>query len=74
MIGVRRLGDEILRKNLLLVPLRDFFSLFIWSAALFGKRVEWRDRVFMLENEGKMRPEFGAKTVSSLKPAGQRDS
>ena len=74
MIGVRRLGDEILRKNLLLVPLRDFFSLFIWSAAFFGKRVEWRDRVFMLENEGKMRPELATKTVSSWKPAGQQDS
>ncbi len=52
MVGVRRLGDKILRHNLLLVPLRDFFSLFIWSAAFFGKRVEWRGRVFRLEKNG----------------------
>jgi ceramide glucosyltransferase len=57
MVGVRRLGDKILRHNLLLVPLRDFFSLFIWSAALFGKRVEWRGRVFRLEKNGKITPE-----------------
>jgi ceramide glucosyltransferase len=57
MVGVRRLGDKILRHNLLLVPLRDFFSLFIWSAALFGKRVEWRGRVFRLEKNGKIEPE-----------------
>jgi ceramide glucosyltransferase len=57
MVGVRRLGDKILRDNLLLAPLRDFFSLFIWSAALFGKRVEWRGRVFRLEENGKLKPE-----------------
>jgi len=57
MVGVRRLGDKILRHNLLLVPLRDFFSLFIWSAALFGRRVEWRGRVFRLEENGKITPE-----------------
>ena len=57
MVGVRRLGDKILRHNLPLVPLRDFFSLFIWSAALFGRRVKWRGRVFRLEENGKITPE-----------------
>jgi len=57
MVGVRRLGDKILRHNLLLVPLRDFFSLFFWSATLFGKRVEWRGRIFRLEENGKIIPE-----------------
>jgi ceramide glucosyltransferase len=70
MTGVRRLGDKILRKNLLLVPFRDFFSLFIWLAALFGKRVEWRDQVFVLENQGKMRPQLNTKTANGWKPAG----
>ncbi len=54
MVGVRCLGDTILRRNLLLVPLRDLFSLFIWSAALFGKRVDWRGRVFRLEKDGRI--------------------
>jgi ceramide glucosyltransferase len=56
MVGVRRVGDRILRRNLPLVLLRDFFSLFIWSAALFGRRVEWRGLVFRLEKEGRIRP------------------
>jgi ceramide glucosyltransferase len=58
MVGVRRLGDKILRHNLPLVLLKDFFSLFIWSAAFFGKRVEWRNRVFRLEKDGKIIPEL----------------
>jgi ceramide glucosyltransferase len=56
MVGVRRLGDDILRHNLFLAPLRDFFSLFIWSAALFGRRVEWRSRVYWLEKDGRIIP------------------
>jgi ceramide glucosyltransferase len=56
MIGVRRLGDRILRHNLLLVPLRDFLGLFIWSAALLGRCVEWRGRVFQLEKGGRIKP------------------
>jgi ceramide glucosyltransferase len=61
MVGVRRLGDKILRRNLLLVPLRDFISLFIWSAAFFGKRVEWRGRLFRLEEDGKLKPEISSR-------------
>ncbi|MDR3557683.1 MAG: bacteriohopanetetrol glucosamine biosynthesis glycosyltransferase HpnI [Syntrophobacteraceae bacterium] len=56
MVGVRRLGDDVLRRNLFLVVLRDFLSLFIWSAALFGRRVEWRDKVFRLEKDGRIIP------------------
>ena len=56
MVSVRRMGDDILKQNLFLVPLRDFLSLGIWSAALFGRRVEWRSRVFVLENDGKITP------------------
>jgi ceramide glucosyltransferase len=55
-IGVQHLGDNILRQNLLLVPLRDFLDLFIWSAALPGRRVEWRGRVYQLEKGGWIKP------------------
>jgi ceramide glucosyltransferase len=57
MVGVRRLGDKILGHNLLLVPLRDFFSFFIWIAALTGGRVVWRGLVFRLEKDGTITPE-----------------
>lgn len=59
LIGVRRLGDKILRQNLLLAPLRDFLGLFIWSAALLGNRVEWRGRLYQLEKGGRIRPYQG---------------
>jgi hypothetical protein len=54
MVGVRRLGDKLLKRNMLLVPIRDFFSLFIWAAALFGSRVEWRGRQYRLETDGRI--------------------
>ncbi len=57
MVGVRRLGDDMLKHNLFVVPLRDFISLLIWSAALFGRRVEWRGKVFLLEKDGKITPQ-----------------
>jgi ceramide glucosyltransferase len=56
LVGVRRLGDDILRHNLLLAFLRDFFSFFIWMAALTGRRVVWRGLVFELEDDGKITP------------------
>jgi ceramide glucosyltransferase len=55
-IGVRCLGDSILKKNFLLLPLRDLFSFFFWCAALCGSRVEWRGKVFQLTENGKMKP------------------
>ncbi|MGP8213876.1 MAG: bacteriohopanetetrol glucosamine biosynthesis glycosyltransferase HpnI [Syntrophobacteraceae bacterium] len=67
MVGVRRLGDNILRHSLYLVPLRDFFSFFIWSAALFGRRVEWRGRVFRLEKDGKITPDLTTKVTKNMK-------
>jgi ceramide glucosyltransferase len=56
MVGVRRLGDDILRHNLLLALIRDFFSFLIWMAALTGRRVVWREMVFQLEDDGKITP------------------
>lgn len=54
IVGVRCLGDRILKDNFLLVPLRDVFSFFFWCAALLGSRVEWRGKVFRLMRGGKM--------------------
>jgi ceramide glucosyltransferase len=65
MVGVKRMQDGILRHNIFLVPLRDFLSLFIWAAALFGNRVEWRGRIFRLEKDGKITAQhaFSKKAV-----------
>jgi ceramide glucosyltransferase len=32
-----------------LIPLRDFFSLAVWGASLFGRGVRWRDRRYRMQ-------------------------
>ncbi len=68
MVGVRRLGDQILRHNLLLVPARDFLSFFIWSGAFVGRRVQWRDKVFGLQRDGKIIPLGAAGFKARINP------
>ncbi|PYV81431.1 MAG: hypothetical protein DMG05_30030 [Acidobacteria bacterium] len=66
LIGVRWLGDEILRKYIWLVPARDVLSFFIWCLGMAGKKVEWRGGRFELLNDGKMEArhetEFGRRS------------
>jgi len=54
MIGVRWLGDKMLKKYFWLVPVRDLLSFLIWCLSWVGKRVEWRGQVFEVERDGKM--------------------
>ncbi len=55
-IGVRRLGDGILGKNLPMLFLRDLLSFFVWCASLTGSRVEWRGQRYKLLRGGKFLP------------------
>jgi len=54
MIGVRWLGDKILKRYFWLVPLRDLLSFIIWCLSWVGKRVEWRGRLFEVARDGRM--------------------
>jgi ceramide glucosyltransferase len=54
MIGVHWLGDRILKKYFWLVPVRDMLSFLIWCLSWFGKRVEWRGRLFEVAPNGRM--------------------
>lgn len=54
VIGVHWLGDNILKRYFWLVPVRDLLSFLIWCLSWFGKRVEWRGRLFKVERDGKM--------------------
>jgi len=54
MIGVHHLGDKILKKHFYLLPVRDVLSFLIWCISWFGRRVEWRGRVFEVMKDGKM--------------------
>lgn len=55
-VGVRLLGDVLLRQNLWLIPLRDLLSFFVWCTSLFGKKVVWRDKIFTIVGNGKIVP------------------
>jgi hypothetical protein len=37
-----------------LIPFRDLFNVAVWTTALFGKTVIWRDRRLRLDHEGKI--------------------
>jgi ceramide glucosyltransferase len=54
VIGVRCLGDKILKKHFYLLPVRDVLSFLIWCISWFGRRVEWRGRVFEVKKDGTM--------------------
>ena len=49
------LGDTLVLRRWWLVPVQDVFSLLAWAAGSFGRRVRWRDRVYHLEADGRMR-------------------
>jgi ceramide glucosyltransferase len=49
LIGVRGLGDPVVRRRLWLLPLHDCFWFFLWLASFAVNRIEWRGLVFTLE-------------------------
>lgn len=53
-VGIRGLGDRLLRQYLWLVPLRDVLGFLVWCLGQVGKTVEWRGKTFTLINDGKM--------------------
>jgi ceramide glucosyltransferase len=46
VVGVRGLGDTMLRRRLWLVPLRDACAFFVWIASYFRTRINWRGTEF----------------------------
>lgn len=54
-VGVWGLRDPVLRRRIWLLPVRDFFSFFVWLASFAVNRIEWRGSSFTLE-KGRMVP------------------
>jgi ceramide glucosyltransferase len=55
IVGVWGLRDPVLRRRFWLLPVRDFFSFFVWLASFTMNRIEWRGSFFTLE-KGRMIP------------------
>lgn len=53
--GVWGVGDEVVRKKLWLVPLRDAIHFFVWLAGFTSNRVKWGGTEYEV-HEGKMSP------------------
>jgi ceramide glucosyltransferase len=63
IVGVWGLRDPVLRRRFWLLPVRDFFSFFVWLASFASNRIEWRGTSFTLEN-GRMIPVITRANVS----------
>jgi len=53
-VGVRHLGDALLARSFLLLPVRDLFSFLVWCVSLVGRRVEWRGRSYRIVQGGRI--------------------
>jgi ceramide glucosyltransferase len=49
-------GDEVSRRWLFWLPLRDMLSAAIWLAGIFNRRITWRGESFELTSDGLLRP------------------
>lgn len=51
----RLLGDRLVVRNLHLLLWQDLLSFAVWLRAFEGRRIVWRDRVFEISGNGRMR-------------------
>jgi ceramide glucosyltransferase len=49
VVGVWGVGDEVLRRRLYLIPVRDAINFVIWLASFASNRVTWGGQVFATE-------------------------
>lgn len=42
-------------QSILLYPLRDLFGIGFWAASYWSRRIYWRNEIYLLEKEGRMR-------------------
>ncbi len=54
--GAVALGDRVLARNLLLVPLRDLIGFGVWAASFIGDEIQWRGTDFQVLPGGRIRP------------------
>jgi hypothetical protein len=66
-VGVWGVGDEVLRRKIWLVPLRDAIYFVVWLTSFGSNRIRW-DNVEYAIREGRMVPIGGAEGAVA-KPA-----
>lgn len=63
-VGVWGIGDEVLRRNLWLVPFRDAIYFVVWLASFGSSRIRWNSFDYSIQN-GRMVPIRGSKETES---------
>jgi len=66
-VGVWGVGDEVLRRKLWLVPLRDAIQFVIWLASFGSNRIRWGNAEYVIR-QGRMAPAGGPEKAAA-KPA-----
>jgi ceramide glucosyltransferase len=56
-VGAGVLKDRRVARDFWLMPVRDLFGFAVWMAGLFGRTVQWRDRVLRLHPDGRIHVE-----------------
>jgi len=70
-VGVWGVGDEVLRRKMWLVPLRDAIHFAVWLAAFASNRVVWGGEKFVIRN-GRMVPVAAPQAANSAPAASPR--
>jgi len=63
-VGVWGVGDEILRRKIWLVPLRDAIHFVVWLASFGSNRIRWGTAEYVIR-QGRMVPIAGNKTAAA---------
>ena len=65
LIGVRIIGDPVVRKNLWLVPVRDALNFCVYVASFFSNTVQWRGLPYQVRGPSLIPPP-GVSPVADL--------
>jgi hypothetical protein len=66
-VGVWGVQDEVLRKKIWLVPIRDALYFVIWLASFASNRIRWGSAEYLIR-DGQMMPILGDKPAE-INPA-----
>ena len=69
MVGIWGVGDEVLRRKIWLVPLRDAIHFAVWLASFGSNHIRWGNVTYVIRH-GRMVPLAGSEGAG-VKPAGE---
>jgi ceramide glucosyltransferase len=67
-VGVWGVGDDILRRRLWLVPVRDAIYFIVWLASFASNRISWHGEQFTMQ-KGQMVPAAAKSTADAESPS-----